>query len=85
MERLSPEVLAVVQMQFSPAEQPVALELLQRYGSAPHEREHDRVYLALLELSQGDVGYICITTPEASPSEVPRTHFQCGRRTRSSC
>lgn len=56
MERLSPEVIAVVQTQFSPAEQPLALELLQRYGDAPHEREHDRVCLALLELSEGDVG-----------------------------
>jgi hypothetical protein len=55
MERLSPEVIAVVEAQFSPAEQPLALELLQRYGNAPHEREHDRVCLALLELSQGDV------------------------------
>jgi hypothetical protein len=56
MERLSPEVIAVVRTQFASADRPLVLELLQRYGHAPHEREHDRVYLALLELSQGDVG-----------------------------
>ena len=56
MERLSPEVIAAIRTQFSSAEQPLVLELLQRYGDAPHEREQDRVCLALLELSQGDVG-----------------------------
>jgi hypothetical protein len=52
---LPARVVALVQTQFQPDDRPVALELLQRYGHAPHEMEHERVWLALLDVSEGSI------------------------------
>ena len=57
-ERLSAEVERAVAREFAPGEQPVARDLLARYGVAAHEREVDRVRRALLSLSQGRLDHL---------------------------
>jgi hypothetical protein len=47
-------VLSIVQRDF-PAEDPgTMIALLDAYGAEPHERERERVHLAILKLSQGE-------------------------------
>jgi hypothetical protein len=52
---LPARVVAQVHTLFQPADWPVALELLQRYGHAPHELDQERVWLAMLDVSQGSL------------------------------
>jgi hypothetical protein len=52
---LPARVVAQVQTQFQADDRPLALELLQRYGHAPHELEQERVWLAMLDVSQGSL------------------------------
>ncbi len=40
---------------FSGPDSEAANELLQQYGLEPHERERERVQLAIVELSAGDI------------------------------
>jgi hypothetical protein len=49
-------VLAAVARCFSEAERDRALEILDTYGLEPHERERERVQLAILNLCGGDLG-----------------------------
>ena len=48
------EVLASVQASFPKESRARALELLDTYGLAGHERERERVQLAILKLSDGN-------------------------------
>jgi hypothetical protein len=57
-DRLSAEVERAVAREFAPGEQPVARDLLARYGVAAHDREVDRVRRALLSLSHGRVDHL---------------------------
>jgi hypothetical protein len=51
---LTPELVQrLVEQLFGPAEQASALEVLERYGSATHEREPVRVRVAALRLCEG--------------------------------
>jgi hypothetical protein len=52
---LPARVVAQVQTRFQPDDRPAALELLQRYGHAPHELEQERVWLAMLDVSHGSL------------------------------
>lgn len=49
-------VLAAVVRGFATAERDRALELLDSYGTEPHEGETERVQLAILRLCAGDLG-----------------------------
>jgi len=48
------QVVAEVSVTFPQANARAMLELLDQYGVEPHERERDRVQLAILNLSEGD-------------------------------
>ena len=47
------ELEAAVAAAFAPGDAPSVLALLDRYGTEPHERERERVQLAIVALSQG--------------------------------
>jgi hypothetical protein len=47
------DVVASVRASFPEESRARALELLDTYGVAPHERERERVQLAILQLSEG--------------------------------
>jgi hypothetical protein len=48
------QVLAAVRAGFGSADATAILAILDQYGGVPHERERDRVHLAILNLSEGD-------------------------------
>ncbi len=48
------EVVAVAEATFPESAHARVLELLDTYGVEPYEREHERVHLAILKLSEGD-------------------------------
>ena len=48
------EVVAVVQKSFPESARARVLQLLDTYGVESYEREHDRVQLAILKLSEGN-------------------------------
>lgn len=54
-QRVSNTVQETVKRMFSPESQAVVMEILDRYGVESHERERERVQLAILKLSGGDV------------------------------
>lgn len=49
------QLLEAIKQTFPAAEPEAILEVLSRYGQAPHEREQQRVHLAMLKVSQGDL------------------------------
>ncbi len=54
-ESAKAQLLEAIQQTFPAAEPEAILEVLNLYGQAPHEREQQRVYLAMLKVSQGDL------------------------------
>jgi len=48
------QVLAAVRAGFGSAHATAILAILDQYGGEPHERERDRVHLAILNLCEGD-------------------------------
>ena len=48
------DVLATIRDTFPESSRPGVLDLLDTYGVESHERERDRVQLAILQLSEGD-------------------------------
>lgn len=54
-ESAKAQLLEAIQQTFPEAEPEAILEVLNRYGQAPHEREQHRVQMAILKVSQGDL------------------------------
>ncbi len=54
MNRSRDDVLAAVHATFPQSDEAVILAALDQYGTEPHERERERVQLALIELSAGN-------------------------------
>jgi hypothetical protein len=54
MEATRELVLSVAQRDFPTEDPATVIALLDAYGTEPHERERDRVHLAILRLSDGD-------------------------------
>ncbi|MFO1217228.1 MAG: hypothetical protein U1E89_02480 [Burkholderiaceae bacterium] len=48
------DVIEAVARAFAPADRAPVLEALDHYGTEPHERERERVQIAILELAAGD-------------------------------
>jgi hypothetical protein len=47
-------VIAAIELAFPGRDLPHLLTIVDRYGTEPHEREAERVRLAIVELSEGD-------------------------------
>jgi phytoene dehydrogenase-like protein len=74
------DVLRVVRRDFPPAKRGTVLKLLDEYGSGSGYRERDRVQLAILKLSRGDIDqlrrYVRVARVDyrdvIAPAEYPR-------------
>lgn len=55
MNHTREEVMAAAQSRFSSQPMATIIEILDLYGAEPHEGERERVQLAILKLSEGDV------------------------------
>ncbi len=56
---LPQRVIDKVRKEFPPEEYDEVLEILSSYGTEVHEREKERVLLAILDLSRGKVEAVC--------------------------
>lgn len=52
---LSAKIMRRIQTDFNPNDQQKVIELLATYGLQSHEREPERVRMAILYLAQGDI------------------------------